>query len=136
MNIAEESQSDKANPDGVIEDTLDFELPSEGGSPAIEAYAKSALVILAVVFVAGLWHLNGLEQGRGELLISQIALPRLSETSVYQGNFVASSRGSKYYRPWCTGAKKLSENNLVWFDTKEAAVAAGYAPAKNCRGVQ
>lgn len=51
------------------------------------------------------------------------------------GTYVASKNGTRYHFPWCSGAQNIKEENKVWFDTKEAAEAAGYTPAKNCKGL-
>jgi hypothetical protein len=51
------------------------------------------------------------------------------------GQFVASKNGTKYYFPWCGTVKNIKEENKVWFPTREAAVAAGYQPASNCKGL-
>lgn len=52
------------------------------------------------------------------------------------GKIVASKKGSKYHFPWCPGARAMSESNKVWFDSEEAARAAGYTPAGNCKGLE
>ena len=52
-----------------------------------------------------------------------------------QGKYAASKSGTKYHLATCPGAKSISAANKVWFDTKEAAEAAGYAPASNCPGI-
>ncbi len=51
------------------------------------------------------------------------------------GEVVASKNGAKYYLPWCGGVKLIKEDNKVWFATREAAEAAGYTPAANCKGL-
>lgn len=51
------------------------------------------------------------------------------------GAYVASKSGTKYYLPWCGTAKRINEENKVWFATKAEAEAAGYEPAKNCKGI-
>lgn len=51
------------------------------------------------------------------------------------GEIVASRTGSAYYFPWCGGATKISVVNKVWFKDETAARAAGYTPAKNCKGL-
>jgi hypothetical protein len=48
------------------------------------------------------------------------------------GNFVASINGKAYYPTGCAAANRIKEENKVWFDTKEEAVAQGYKPAANC----
>lgn len=52
-----------------------------------------------------------------------------------QGAYVASKTGSVYHLPWCSGAKRIKEENKVWFATVQEAEAAGYRPASNCKGL-
>lgn len=56
-------------------------------------------------------------------------------TPAKTGAFVASKTGTKYYLPWCGSVKRIKEENKVWFGTKTEAEAAGYEPAKNCKGL-
>ena len=51
------------------------------------------------------------------------------------GKYVASKSGSKFYLPSCAGAKRIRDENKVWFETEAAAEAAGYSPAANCKGL-
>lgn len=51
------------------------------------------------------------------------------------GQYVASKNGTRYYLPWCGGAKQIKEENKVWFTSKEDAERAGYTAAKNCKGI-
>jgi hypothetical protein len=51
------------------------------------------------------------------------------------GQVVASKTGAKYYLPWCATAKRIKPENQVWFASQEAAKAAGYEPAANCKGL-
>lgn len=48
------------------------------------------------------------------------------------GNFVASINGKNYYPKNCSSAKRIKEENMIWFNSAEEAEADGYAPAKNC----
>ncbi len=52
-----------------------------------------------------------------------------------EGGYVASKSGTKYHLPWCSGAKRIKEENKVFFKTKEEAENAGYTPASNCKGI-
>ena len=52
-----------------------------------------------------------------------------------QGKYVASKSGKNYHFPWCQSAQKISEQNKIWFQTKEEAEKAGYKPAANCPGL-
>ncbi len=55
--------------------------------------------------------------------------------SVKTGSFVGSKNSDKYHFPWCPGAQRIKEENKVWFADREAAEAAGYTPAANCKGL-
>lgn len=61
------------------------------------------------------------------------ANPTSAETS--SSGYVASKNGTKYHLPWCSGAKRITEENKVFFDTKEEAEAQGYSAAANCPGI-
>jgi len=58
-----------------------------------------------------------------------------TKTSVTAGAYVGSKNGSVYHLPWCSGAKRIQEENKIWFNTKEEAESAGYRPATNCKGI-
>lgn len=53
-----------------------------------------------------------------------------------EGNVVASKNGTKYHFPWCSGAQKITEQNLITFNSTEEAKSAGYTPAANCKGLE
>jgi len=48
------------------------------------------------------------------------------------GSIVASSRGSKYYYVWCSGAKSLSATNKIYFKSESEAEKAGYSLSTTC----
>jgi hypothetical protein len=48
---------------------------------------------------------------------------------------VASKNGKRYYLKSCSGAKRIKPENLVSFDSRESAEAAGYTKAANCSGL-
>ncbi|MDQ5957786.1 MAG: hypothetical protein QG665_112 [Patescibacteria group bacterium] len=52
-----------------------------------------------------------------------------------QGKYVASKSGTKYHLPSCSGAKRIKEENKIWFQTADEARSAGYTPAANCPGL-
>lgn len=56
-------------------------------------------------------------------------------TNAVQGAYVASKKSDKYHLPWCSGAKRIAEENKIWFATKEEAEKAGFEPAGNCPGI-
>jgi hypothetical protein len=51
------------------------------------------------------------------------------------GKYVASKNGEKFYLPTCSTVKRIKEENKVWFDTEEEAMAAGFTPGANCPGL-
>lgn len=42
------------------------------------------------------------------------------------------STSKKFHYLWCPGAKQIKEENKIYFDSEEEAVAAGYTLAGNC----
>lgn len=49
------------------------------------------------------------------------------------GKYVASKNGTKYYLPTCSGAKRIKDENKVWFATVEEAKASGRTPSSACK---
>lgn len=49
--------------------------------------------------------------------------------------YVGSKSGTKYHLMTCAGAKRIKEENKVFFATAADAEAAGYSPAANCPGL-
>ncbi|MFA6158073.1 MAG: hypothetical protein WC763_00390 [Candidatus Paceibacterota bacterium] len=66
---------------------------------------------------------------------SKDPVPVTSTSSAKTGKYVASKTGTKYHLPTCAGARTISNDNKIWFTTKEEAEKAGYAPAGNCKGI-
>lgn len=58
-----------------------------------------------------------------------------TEVSLSENAYVASKSGTKYHLPWCGSAKRIKDENKIWFATKEDAEKAGYTPAANCKGI-
>lgn len=95
-----------------------------------------AVLILASSASFALGYLAGTDAGQG----SEAALAALSpadspSAASSSGSIVASKNGTKYYLPSCAGADRISDSNKVWFASASAALAAGYAPAANCKGL-
>lgn len=66
---------------------------------------------------------------------SDVAIPTyiVGESAGVSGAFVASRNGTKYYAPWCGTVARIKEENKVWFQTEQEAVAAGFGKAANCK---
>lgn len=98
---------------------------------------KDALIIGVLVLASsasfGLGYLTGLDAtGKGNDTV--LEEPSLT-TTAEEGKIVASKSGTKYYLPSCASASRISEANKIWFTSAELAVAAGYTPAANCKGI-
>ncbi len=108
-----------------------------------------AIVVLSASAAFGLGYLTGKDAGRGSgISVTQMPLTdslpaaagATSEVSPPAllpagGQYVASKTGTRYYLPWCGGARTIKDENKIWFDSKAQAEAAGYAPAANCKGI-
>ena len=55
------------------------------------------------------------------------------QTSSQEGAYVGSIDSDKYHDPGCRWAKKILPENEIWFESKEAAQAAGYLPCGTCQ---
>lgn len=112
----------------------------------------AGLIFLASVGSFGLGRLSAIWPEKQPLVITQNAELRtptvvaaeknetvgglaLSVQNSASGKYVASKNGSAYHYPWCSGAKRIKEENKIWFQTKEEAEAKGYKPAANCDGL-
>lgn len=95
------------------------------------------LIVLLIGFGSfGLGRLSMLENVRPPVSITTaptVAEPREMNIG---GLIVASRTGNAYYFPWCSGVDKILLQNRVWFGSEEKARSAGYAPAKNCKGLE
>lgn len=94
------------------------------------------LIVLLVAFGSfGLGRLSVLESVRKPVSITQ-APSEVSPRGMNVGGLVVASRtGSTYHFPWCVSAAQIASQNQVWFASEEKARQAGYAPAKNCKGL-
>ncbi|MBU6321152.1 MAG: hypothetical protein KGI78_02570 [Patescibacteria group bacterium] len=111
-----------------------------------EALPKDVLVLAVLVAASlaafGLGYLAGRDAGESAAPVSievtrpePVAPGATAAAGQGSGAFVASKNGAKYYLPTCSGAKRISDANKVWFASAAAAAAAGYAPAANCPGL-
>ncbi len=70
-----------------------------------------------------------------QVAASVAAVGAVTPPSAARGAVVGSRSGTTYHLPWCSGAQRIKEENKVWFASREAAEAAGYHKAKNCKGL-
>lgn len=108
-------------------------------------------IILVIVFVALIcFGIGRLSAPKGEPIqikgLEQAAIedisPKQNEGVIqgegqgnYEGKVVGSKNSDKYHLPDCPGAKQISEQNKIWFNSIEEAEKAGYKPAGNCPGL-
>lgn len=71
-----------------------------------------------------------------DIEINQKTEQENNEVKNYQGKVVGSKNSDKYHLPNCPGAKQISEQNKIWFNSIEEAKKAGYQPAGNCPGLK
>lgn len=97
--------------------------------------------LIAIVFLLGLTsfalgRFSALEEVKPPVAITQAPLSGKPAMLAMGGLYVASSGGSVYYYPWCSGAGKITPARQVWFTSEAAARQAGYAPSKACKGLE
>ena len=103
------------------------------------------VLIFASTLSFGLGYLTGIDAGQGSSITLEpspldaelAGQAPTSEVGAPTGSVgvVASKNGTKYYLPECAGASRISDANKVWFVSTAAALAAGYTPAANCKGI-
>ena len=65
---------------------------------------------------------------------SQIFKP-VATSNKTDGVYVGSISGHVYHLPSCPGARRIKDENKVWFKSKEEAESLGYKPAGNCKSI-
>jgi len=96
----------------------------------------SAAIILIAVISFGLGRLSKIRENRVPLTIENLynqTDPGLNQKQ--KQSIIASKNGKKYHYAWCDSASGIKDENKIFFSTKEEALAAGYTPAANCKGL-
>ena len=119
----------------------------------IKPYFYISLFLLSAIIFFGLGRLSALESKKEPIKIIDMAeqnqnlpadniAPETTVTSTEQAvlktsdTVIASKNGTKYYYPWCGGAKMIKPENQVSFASVALARSAGYSPAGNCKGLK
>jgi len=102
----------------------------------VEGWGTILIVLLVALGSFGLGRLSVLESVKAPVSITQAPTEANPRGMNIGGLVVASRSGSAYYFPWCTAADKILLQNRIWFTSEEKARQAGYAPAKNCKGLE
>ena len=97
--------------------------------------------IIAIVFLVGLasfglGRLSAIDGAKPAVTVREAQASAAARAMSVGGLVVASRAGHAYYFPWCGGASAIKEGNKVWFKNEKTARAAGYTPAKNCKGLK
>lgn len=122
----------------------------QGENKRFETVITAIIIILVGLLSFGLGKLSNSEKGESvriekvsifENLVPSSNIRESLEASAAgfltnEAEVVGSRNSDKYHYPWCSGAKRISEANKVYFKTVEEAQAAGYTPAGNCPGLQ
>ncbi len=108
------------------------------GRALAEAITKLCLVVVLLAIAGtGLFQLSTLLKNQDHGHISTATV--VGAEDLAQNNekaYIASKNGKAYYLPSCSGVARIKEENKVYFATKQAAEAAGYAPAATCPGLK
>lgn len=94
-------------------------------------------IVLISLIVFGIILLIDFSGGRGEIIIqspspstgqaaSVSKIITNSDKSTNQGVFVGSVNSNKYHWPNCSFAKRISEENKIWFSSEQEAENEGY----------
>lgn len=101
-----------------------------------------AIIILVGIASFGLGRLSASSKEKTPVtIVNSAQTASMSDSIDVQpqqggGGVVASKNGTKYHFPWCSGAQRIAEQNLITFTSIEDARKAGYTPAANCKGLE
>lgn len=112
----------------------------------VKVYQKDIFMVFCMVLITiigyNLGKINSLKQT--SVTISDVAADIYSASNqegiiktnnkpaVVDKRVVVSKNSDKYHFTWCSGAKRIKEENKLWFETEASAQAAGYTKAGNC----
>lgn len=65
-------------------------------------------------------------------LVIAITLAIAAMSAAASGQYVASKIRAPFHLATCKWAQKIDPQNLVWYSTREAAIADGHCPCKVC----
>lgn len=69
---------------------------------------------------------------RMALLLVVLFTMALATSSALATTYVASSQSNKFHYSSCRAAKRINQNNLITFGSREEAINAGYSPCGIC----
>lgn len=82
-----------------------------------------------------MWNVDG-SKTKAEIFQASDNIPRstFNPPKFLDTRVVVSkaSTSKRYHYTWCPGAKKIKEENKIWFNSAQEAESRGYALAGNC----
>ncbi|HAE36920.1 TPA: hypothetical protein DCX66_02725 [Candidatus Nomurabacteria bacterium] len=72
------------------------------------------------------------KEGAGKSIEAESSIDDVN-SNFKEKKYLASKNGKLYYTVSCSGAKRISEKNKVWFATSEEAKKAGYSLSSSCK---
>ena len=105
------------------------------GADMVHEWGLVLIVFLVAMASFGLGRLSALVDARPPISVTQAPVAASQQAMALGALLVAARSGSVYYYPWCAGVSRILPQNQRWFQSEEAARKAGYAPAKNCKGL-
>ncbi len=107
-----------------------------GTEVVIQEWGLIIVIFLATFSSFGLGRLSATETARPPVSVGKSEIESEPRGVAIGGLVVASRSGTAYHYPWCSGANQIKPENKIWFQSEEAAQAAGYAPSKSCKGLK
>ncbi|PIR38271.1 MAG: hypothetical protein COV34_01525 [Candidatus Zambryskibacteria bacterium CG10_big_fil_rev_8_21_14_0_10_42_12] len=114
----------------------------------LETALTALIIVLTGTLGFGIGKMSQMDAENSSIRIEQVpmfqntntasvaAVSQSVETVPQQGALVGSKNSDKYHYPWCSGAKRISDANKIFFNSVEEARSAGYSPAGNCPGLE
>lgn len=94
--------------------------------------------VIVISFLLGRFSTKFSKRTHDIQIITTASIQKLQskekETNEQNIQLRASSRGNKYYFPWCVST--FAEENTIYFDSIEEAEKAGYEKATGCLETQ
>ena len=92
------------------------------------------IIILVAVIGFALGRISAIREGKFPISVESASHIQ-TDTQVPRGELVGSKNGTVYHYTSCPGAKRIKEENKIFFNSREEAEKAGYRPAANCPGL-
>ncbi|MDX1535483.1 MAG: hypothetical protein R3346_01860 [Candidatus Spechtbacterales bacterium] len=101
-------------------------------------YAILVSLATITVFSMGYFTANVVKLQKPSIVVEKISDNTYSTVNndilqPYNGRVVASVNSDKYHYEHCPGAKRIKEENKIYFTNNQEAVEAGYELAGNCQ---